>query len=411
MKFLLIAYWLTFSASVYGTLAGGRPNAFSEGQNAFAGIVNPANAVWVEDRIDIGAFWFHQDASFCNRDDNPLFPKGKTDLTYKVKNYFTADMAIHKKIQLHSGSKAYESSLGLATYTTPSVVTLRTKNPIPIAGTTPIKVYDKVQVVSAIFSFKINASHSVGFSGDYFYFSHRRNGFQHADNRLRSVSPGHVTNKGIDHSEGIGFSIGWRWNITKSLDFGTAWTRKSYCGQYRKYRGYEPHHAQNYTPQTLGAGFSYKFNQKVAGRLEVLWSNLGNLPNSNNNVLPDGSLNLHKRGSTKSPGSGLQDATYINVGLGCKLNSILSVGGGYSHRIRLPRRSSNFLSHSYMRQAVYDLLSLGANMRYRQHDLFLSCSYGFKNNVSGRMPVELGGGRFTSAKRNAFVSLSWGYLY
>ena len=160
-------YLLAFHAIAYGFLAGGRPNSFSGGDNAFAGIVNPANAVWIPDRIDIGAFWFHQESSLNNLDNNVLFPKGKTDLTYRTKNTIIPDMAIHKQLTFNSCIKN-ESSFGLATYTTPSLVKIRTKRPIPIAGTTPIKVYEKVQVISAIFSFKLNASHSIGISADYF---------------------------------------------------------------------------------------------------------------------------------------------------------------------------------------------------------------------------------------------------
>ena len=57
IRYLLILNLFAFYAEAYGALAGGRPNAFSEGQNAFAGIVNPANAVWIADRFNLGAFW------------------------------------------------------------------------------------------------------------------------------------------------------------------------------------------------------------------------------------------------------------------------------------------------------------------------------------------------------------------
>lgn len=411
MKYLLILNLFGFYATAYGVFAGGRPNAFSEGNNAFAGVVNPANAVWIADRFDLGAFWVHQKSSLNNHDNNRFFPPGKIDLTHRSRNIFTADIAIHKQFKLKAGPNAFDSSFSLAVYTMPSVVKLRTKEPIPLAGTTPIILRNKTNVISAVFSLKLNTFHSFGFSIDYLCFSHRRDGFQNSDNPLRSVSPGHVTNKGTDHSNGIGCSIGWRWNITERLTFGTAWAKKSYCGQYRKYRGFEPHHAKNYFPQTFGAGFSYRFTSRLAGRLEVLWSNLGNLPDSNNNVLPDGHLNLNKRGSNKSPGPGLNDATYISVGIGYKLNSMLSVGTGLSHRIKLPRRNSNILSHTYTLQTIYDTLSLGANLKYKKHDLFLVFSYGFRNRVSGFMPLEVGGGRFVGEKQNISLSISWGYMY
>jgi long-subunit fatty acid transport protein len=215
----------------------------------------------------------------------------------------------------------------------------------------------------------------------------------------------------MDHSGGVGFSLGWRWKVTQRLNFGVAWTKKSYCGQYRKYRGFEPHHAENYIPQSIGGGFSFLFSEKLSGRMEVLWTNLGNLPGSNNSVLPDGHLNLHKRGSDQSPGPGLQDATYINIGLGYKFNSMFSVGSGLSHRIKIPRNSSIILSHSYNLQTIYDLLSLGANFKYKKNDLFLVFSYGFRNKVTGNMPVELGGGRFVGERQTTSLSISWGYLY
>lgn len=411
MKYLLILNFFALYNVAYGALAGGRPNSFSEGQNAFAGVVNPANAVWIADRFDIGGHWVNQKASFINRDDNRFFPPGKIDFTYKSRNLFTADAAIQKQFCLDLGSHALEGSVGLAAYTLPSTLKLRTKLPLRIIGTTPLKVTSTTNGLSAIFSFKLGCSHSIGFSLDYLYLSHLRNGYQNSDNPLRSVSPGHVTNKGTDHSHGLGLVVGWRWKITDHLDFGVAWSKKSYCGRFRKYRGFEPHHAKNYTPQILGGGFTYRFATRWAGRFEVLWINYGNLPNANNNVLRDGSLNLNRRGSDKSPGPGLQNATLINLGIGCQLNSMLALGVGYSHRIKNSRHSPLILSHIYMTQTIYDILSFGANLNYHKQNLFLVVSHGFRHSVSGLMPIELGGGRFTGRKQYNSVSLSWGYQY
>lgn len=404
LKFLF--FLVIMSTSVYGVLAGGRPNAISGGQNAFAGVVNPANAVWVEDRFDVGVFLVHQKSSLDNQNNNPRFPKGKINQTYRTEFLSTADAAINKHVMIEK----YDCSFSLAAYTTPGYVKLRTKKPIPITGTTPILLKDKTQVISSVFSLKLNAQQSIGFSLDYFYLTHCRNGFQRSDNLLRSVSPGHVTNKGMDHSSGLGLSLGWRWNINKSLTFGLAFVKKSYVGQYRKYRGYEPHHAKNYIPETIGAGFTYRLTEKVAGRLEVIWTDFGNLPNSNNTI-SNGKLNLNKRGSNKSPGSGLQDATFINFGIGYKVNSMLSFGTGYSHRIKLKRKSPYIISRSYTRQTIYDILSFGANFNYHRHDLFLSLSHGFENRQSGYMPTELGGGKFIGKKCYDTLSLAWGYLY
>jgi long-chain fatty acid transport protein len=399
-----------YSTTVYGALAGGRPNAFSEGNNAFAGVVNPANAVWIPDRLDVGAFWVNQKSSINNTDNNPIFPPGRTYFTYKSRNILTTDFAIQRHFNLKIGPQTYDSSLTLATYTMPEHTRLRTKYPLPSSGTTPVINRNKINVVSAVFSFKLNDSHSFGLSIDGYYFSHLRNGFQNSDNPVRSVSPGNVTNNGYDHSSGVGCSIGWRWNISKRLKFGMAWIKKTYCGQYKKYQGYEPHHAKNYIPHTVGAGFSYAFTKRLLGRVDVLWFNFGGLPGANNNILSDGSLNLNKRGANNSPGPGLQDATFINVGLGYKFNSILSLGSGFSHRIRR-NKGSNFISHTYQLQTIYDLLSIGANFKYKKNDVYLVFSYGFKNKTNGLMPLQLGGGRFSGEKQTTSLSISWGYLY
>lgn len=395
------------SDSGYGVLAGGRPNSISGGQNAFAGVVNPANAVWIVDRFDVGCFLVHQKSSLNNQYNNPLFPPGKTNLTHKTELLTTADFAVHKRLKIQE----YDCSISLAAYTTPGYVKLRTRKPIPIIGTTPLLIENKTQVISSVFSLKLNEQHSIGLSLDYFYLSFRRNGFQRADNPLRSVSPGHVTNNGMDHSSGIGLSLGWRWNISKSLTFGFAFVKKSDVGQFRKYRGYEPHHAENYIPATTGAGFTYLFNKRMAGRLEVLWTGFGDLPNSNNTILPNGQPNLNKRGSNRSPGSGLQDATFINAGIGYKLNANLSLGAGYSHRIKLRRKSPYIISRSYTRQVTYDIFSFGVNFNYHHHDFFLTFSQGLENRQSGLLPPQIGGGKFSSKKNYSSVSLAWGYLY
>lgn len=411
MKLTYLLILLTLGIQLEATLAGGRLNAFSEGQNAFAGVINPANAVWVHDRVDAGAYFSFQKASLNNKGANPFFPKGKTDLTYHAKSLFTADIAIHKRFTWRLCDKERESSLSLAFYTTPNETKLKTKHAIPVLGSTPLSIRNKTQVVSLVFSHKISANHSLGISFDYFLFTHLRNGFQNADNPLRSISPGHVTNNGYDHSSGAGLTLGWRWNISKRLAFGTAWSRKSHCGSYRKYRGYEPHHAKNYSPQLFGAGFRYLFSDRLAGRIEMLWSNFGNLPGSNNNFLPNGKPNLNKRGSKRSPGPGLQDATYINLGLGYKWNEYLAVGAGLSHRIKLHSKRNNFFSHSYRLHAIYDIISAGAAFKYKKHELFLGATCGIKNRTKGNASAASGGGLFISEKQTASISASYGYLF
>ncbi len=399
-----------YAAAAYGFLAGGRPNSFSDGNNAFAGVVNPANAVWIKDRLDIGGFWIVQKSSLDNQDDNPLFPLGQTDLTYKSKNILSVDFAVHKQLEICVQNCPVETSFSLAVYTTPTTRKSGTEEPIAFVGTTPIKIRDKTNVVSAVFSCKLGSSASFGGSLDYFYLSHLRNGFQNSDTPARSVSPGNVTNRGTDHSQGVGCTLGFRWNVTDHLKFGAAWAKKTYCGHFGKYRGFEPQYAKNSIPQTAGGGFTYGFTSNVAGKLEVLWSNLGDIPEANNGVLPNGSLNLNKHGSDNSPGPGLQNATYINCGIGAKLDSHLAVGAGFSKRFKYPK-SDNLLSHSYVLQTIYNILSLGANFRYEKHDLFLVFSYGFKNKASGLMPAEFGGGKFTGERQSTSCSLSWGYMY
>ena len=407
-RFLLLAATLTLTyQSAFGMVAGGRPNSISGGHNAFAGVVNPANAVWIKDRFDVGTFIVYQNSKLKNKDNNPLFNPGTINQTYKARSITTADAAIHKLLNING----YECSVSLATYTTPGNIKVRTKERVPIVGKTPIRIESKTQAISSIFSWKINQSHSIGFSVDYFYLSHLRNGFQNADNQVRSVSPGHVTNNGTDHSEGVGLTLGWRWNINKSLAFGLAFIKKSHVGQFRRYRGYEPHHARNYIPENIGGGFTYMFTQKLAGRLEVLWTGFGSLPNANNTILPNGQLNRSKRGSNKSPGSGLQDATLINFGLGYKVNDNLSLGSGLSHRIKLKRKSPFIISRSYTRQIFYDPITFGVNYNYQSNDFFVTLSHGFDNHQSGYMPPQIGGGKFSSMKKYNALSLAWGYLY
>lgn len=411
LKHLLFFHLMGFHAIVSAGLAGGRPNTFSQGNNAFAGVVNPANAVWLPDRFDFGTFLVNQKFNIYNPDANPRYPSKKINYTHNCRNIFTLDGAIQKHKFITIGSKVYDSSLTLAAYTIPTVIKFGTSHPIPASGITPLRLRKRTDIISAIFSLKLNASHSIGFSIDYLRFSLLRNGNQNADNPLRSVSPGHVTNNGYDHSNGIGFALGWRWNITDRLCFGMAWVKQSYCGQFRKYRGFEPKHARNYTPQTIGGGFSYRFTPKLSGRLEVLWINSGCLPAGNNNILSDGRLNLNKRGSNKSPGPGLNDATFINTGMGYKINSMVSLGIGFSHRIRIASRSPYIISHTYMLQTIYNTLSLGANIEYQKHDFFWVLSNGFKNKTSGLIPAMFGGGRLSGEKQTLSTSISWGYKY
>jgi long-chain fatty acid transport protein len=268
----------------------------------------------------------------------------------------------------------------------------------------------RTQVLSGIFSCKLNQNHSLGLSLDYFFLSYNRGGNQNADNLIRSVSPGNVTNNGTDHSSGFGISLGWHWKITQALAFGLAWIKKSYVGQFKKYQGFEPHQARNYIPHSIGGGFEYLFSPKIKGRLECLWIHYAGLPGANSAILPNGELNRNKRGSNKSPGPGLQDATFINLGAGYLLTKDLAMGIGFSHRIK-PSGQPNILAHTYKFQTIFDQITFGTNYKYKKHDFFLTLSRGFKNKVQGSLPAELGGGRLAAERSIYAAFFSWGYLY
>lgn len=406
----LVAVLCLLSIEGYCTLAGGRPNTFSGGINAFAGVVNPANAVFVPDRVDVGAYLVHQNSTLNNKDNNPRLPPGKTDLTYKCKDLFTFDAAVNKHLPKSLFKGESDATLSLASYTLPTNTKIKTKVPFPSAGTTPIKVKNKIEALSVVFSYKINNSHAIGCSLDYFLFSHLRNGYQNSDNALRSVSPGNVTNNGMSHASGLGLALGWRWNITNRIAFGIAWTKKTYAGQYKKYRGYEPRFAENFTPETVGAGFGFKLTEKIAGRIEMLWTDYGNLPGKNNNILKNGLPNISRKGSKHSPGPGLQDATLINLGMGYKVNEALSFGAGYSHRLK-GSKSKNMLSHSYRFQTIYDIVTFGIDYKLEKHEVLLVLSKGLENKVSGHLPAFAGGGKLVTSRETASLSLSYGYQY
>lgn len=113
--FYLLIILSLMSNIAYAMVAGGRPNSISGGHNAFAGVVNPANAVWIKDRFDIGTFIVHQKSTLNNQDNNPLFNPGTVNQTYKARYIITADAAFHKQLLI----RGCECSFSLATYTTP----------------------------------------------------------------------------------------------------------------------------------------------------------------------------------------------------------------------------------------------------------------------------------------------------
>src|SRR6185312_15062137 len=113
----------------------------------------------------------------------------KLDLTHGTRNLFTADAAIHKQFKLKIGEKDVDSSFSLAAYSLPTYVKLRANKVIAFTGTTPLMISFRTDVLSAVFSFKLNSCHSIGFTIDYYYLTHRRDGYQNFDNPLKSVSP------------------------------------------------------------------------------------------------------------------------------------------------------------------------------------------------------------------------------
>lgn len=381
-----------FSSTVEGGFpTGGRTNVVAYPADAFAGAVNPACIVLVGDRIDIGGRWLHNNKSFENVGNKA--PGINNGHFHNIKrDHGFGEAAISKSFKTNACGSTWEWAASLMTYNSPSYTSVFYNGDPAIGGTGHLGLEYREQIVGPCVALKINDTHSIGISLNVCISRTHVLGVQQFDNPVTSVSPGNVTNNGRATTYAVTCTLGWRWQITKTLAFGATVTPKARFNKIHKYSGFFPKHGELEDPTVIGAGFAYSFTPKFSMAFDVVWLNYKGCILGNRLLNGQGQLNT--LGSNHGAATGFRDQYVFDIGGNYQFNDNFSVGAAYIFRTPCIPRSQTFYNALGPR-LVQHIAALGFTYNFcKNYEYSMFYAHGFRRKWNGKhsIPSFVGGG-------------------
>jgi long-chain fatty acid transport protein len=227
----------------YGVKNSGRAGvstAYTE--DAFGGANNPAQMVWVGQRLDVGLNWFRPireasrigspaGANFSEESDNEDFFIPEFGYNMMINPNLSLGVSVYGNGGMNT---TYES--GVSTDCSalfgapPGSVRLN-----PLCGVGALGVNLSQLIIAPTLAWKFHPQHSIGVSPLIGYQRFKSYGLQPFA-QISTFLPSVATNPGTDDSWGFGVRVGWLGKFDR-VSVGASYASKIYMDEFDKYRG------------------------------------------------------------------------------------------------------------------------------------------------------------------------------
>ena len=331
-------------------------------QDAMAAATNPAGAVNVGNRFDMGLDMFMPDrtASF-SRSYNGVNP---LDYRSDQREFFIPEFGYNQMI-------GKDMAFALVVYGNGGMNTNYNK---ALTGTT--NTYSNLeQLFIAPTIAKKSGIHSFGASLNLIRQTFEARGLENFDNTNQSAYAGFVTNKGQDTSTGYGVKLGWTAEVSPTVTIGATYQTRSRMTKFDNYRGLFAEQGGFDIPETYGLGIAIKASPKTTVAADVTQINYSSVKSLGNqgDLFPQVSGN--KMGLDNGAGFGWKDVTVFKLGLAHQYSPNLTLRAGYNYG-QMPITSRNTYFNILAPATVEHHFTLGATWTMaNKSELTLSYMY------------------------------------
>jgi len=373
---------------------GGAGVAFP--QDSLAAAANPAGMVFVGNRFDFGLTFFRPIRSGSITDS--MAPVNGSYDASRHKNFFVPELGFnhHFSPRLSLGVSICGNGGMNTSYTTP----------IPLLGTTLAGVDFEQLFVSPTAAFKLTGHQAVGLSLNVGWQRFSGEGLQNFTAPGFSIDPANLTNNGYDASYGAGVRVGWLGEFGKYLNLGVSFQSRTYMQKFSKYSGLFAEQGGFDVPATFSGGAAFKLSEKVTAPFDVeriFYGQVKSIANLDSNPA--------QLGADNGPGFGWQDITVEKAGIDYKVNSSLTLRGGYNHS-GLPFNSSQTFFNLLAPAVVQNHLTAGATWALRNDkEINLAYQHAFEETLNGVNSISpaFGGGEANLKMYQDSIGLSFGW--
>lgn len=403
--------------------------------DALAAAYNPAGAVDVCDRLDLGITWArdwgHSKVHGNELDSIPLIHavlggdvNGKFE-GFKTHDSYTPDFGINKRLGCDN-----EWAVGLVLYNRNYTKTTFNK-PFVLFGTSNPGLEYVHETISPYVAYNW-CDFNFGLSVNYMVQRLKVNGLEKLDrtptlsNPVGSAHPGHVTNKGYDYSQGVGVSLGVQWHVWDCVTIGAVYQPQTSMGRFKKYKGFLAHSGKLDIPAMYSAGISWRIIDCLAVAFDWQMYHWENIKALSNNLLHDGII--EPLGTKNGPGFGFKNQNFFRVGLDWQITECWSARIGYRHGNTPIKRSQTAVNQLTL-DCVEDFVTVGTSYLWNcAHEFSAFFAYGFEKTIKGKNSIPpgipnallaplfgqsfgFGGGNADLTEGKLALGISWGWYY
>jgi long-chain fatty acid transport protein len=384
----------------YGMKAKGMAGAATAATaDAFGGANNPAQMVFVGDRIDFGVDLFSPQRSASRSGSNVgIDGSADSDSTLFAIPEFGYSKLINPKLAL--GVTVYGNGgmntdypgdqIPSGTACGPATGPGTGFNPAPgpynlLCGNGRLGVDLSQLVIAPTVAYKLSDDHAIGIAPLFGYQRFKIEGAQAFAGF--SNSPSNVSNQGYDTASGWGARIGWLGRITDELTLGAAYSTKIAMSKFDKYKGLFAEEGGFDMPENYNVGLAYKVSPAVtvaADYQRINYSKVKSVGNPSSLLLNcaggDTSACL---GGSNGAGFGWQDVDVWKLGIEYRQSDKLVLRGGYNHSDN-PIQAKDVTINILAPGVVQDHVTLGLTyVTDSKGELTVAYMHAFKNSVSG----------------------------
>lgn len=268
------------------------------------------------------------------------------------------------------------------------------------------------ETISPYVAFKLWRCLSFGVSLNWQIERIKVNGLQNFANPARSIHPNSVTNRGYNYSNGLGITLGLKWDPTCWLSLGATYQPKTKMSRLKKYKGFLSQSGKLDIPQKVGAGIAIKLCEALTFAFDVehiRWKKITALHNPL--LRPDGSIAL--LGESDGPGFGFRNQLYYRCGLNWQVNDCLTLRTGY-RTVRAPFKGNQAAVNLLTCDCVEKIWTIGATFCYDcANEISGYFGYGFQHSIKGTdcIPPQFGFGTIKLTEQKFVIGLSWGHKF
>ncbi len=311
---------------------GGVSYSYAAETTALSG--NPAHALGLGNRADIGADIFHGDAK-ATISGNALAPDS-VDESDGQRIYVIPQGGVTRRLNPNWAFGLTMLSAGIGPDYDGSPFARFGGNPdrasLQLASTS---------IVSAL-AYRLVEAVDIGVSLSTGYQTFSVTGLEFLDDPALSSSPGYVTDRGKDGVFTFGASLGVLWRVNPWLTAGASYRSKNYNGKHKDYRGLIAGDGKLELPSIYGGGFSIQASPKLTIVLEAQRFTYGSEDAFGNGL--DRLAAGAPLGAPTGPGFGYDDQNAYKLGASFDVSSRLTVRAGYSYGTQMVTEQNTLFS-------------------------------------------------------------------